>query len=169
MDAVADAGPLIHLAQLGALHTLSIFERIHIPGAVWSESQAHGADLARTSGLPDLVAHRVNAHDVQSFVQDHALAHLQQGEIEGLLLCRLGGFNILLTDDLAARNAAKQLGIVAVGSLGIVVRACHEGLVDVVVARSLLVGLFDRSSLFVTRALVDLAIERLTGDGRSHQ
>ena len=34
---VSDAGPLIHLAEIDALHLLSIFARLHIPQAVWLE------------------------------------------------------------------------------------------------------------------------------------
>lgn len=36
--AVADAGPLIHLAEIDTLSLLRIFERLYIPQAVWSET-----------------------------------------------------------------------------------------------------------------------------------
>lgn len=36
--AVADAGPLIHLTEIGCLPLLRIFDALHIPDAVWSET-----------------------------------------------------------------------------------------------------------------------------------
>lgn len=40
--AVADAGPLIHLAQIGAISFLRLFAQIHIPQMVWSETVGKG-------------------------------------------------------------------------------------------------------------------------------
>lgn len=36
--AVADAGPLIHLTEIGCLPFLHIFDILHVPEAVWSET-----------------------------------------------------------------------------------------------------------------------------------
>ena len=41
--AVADAGPLIHLAEVDGLALLRIFAALHIPDAVWSEAVALSA------------------------------------------------------------------------------------------------------------------------------
>lgn len=38
LAAVADTGPLIHLAEVGCLPLLSIFEVLHIPEGVWREA-----------------------------------------------------------------------------------------------------------------------------------
>jgi predicted nucleic acid-binding protein len=43
------------------------------------------------------------------------------------MLCSMLGVPVLLTDDLAARDAAKVLGLTPVGSLGIIARACQMG------------------------------------------
>ena len=67
----------------------------------------------------------------------------------------------LLTDDLAVREAAKSLNLTPVGSLGIVVRAYHLGNISLAEAEYCLNALYDVSSLFVTRAIVGLAIEQL--------
>jgi len=68
---------------------------------------------------------------------------------------------ILLTDDLAVREAAKCLNLTPVGSLGIVARACQLGQISLADAERDIVALYDMSSLFVTRAIVELAIEHL--------
>lgn len=43
------------------------------------------------------------------------------------MLCSMLGVPVLLTDDLAARDATKVLGLTPVGSLGIIARACQMG------------------------------------------
>lgn len=40
--AVADAGSLIHLTEVGCLPLLCIFDTLHIPDAVWSETVGQG-------------------------------------------------------------------------------------------------------------------------------
>ena len=40
--AVVDAGPLIHLTEIGCLSLLRIFDTLHIPDAVWSETVGQG-------------------------------------------------------------------------------------------------------------------------------
>jgi hypothetical protein len=40
--AVADAGPLIHLTEIGCLPLLRVFDILHIPEAVWWETVGHG-------------------------------------------------------------------------------------------------------------------------------
>lgn len=38
---IADAGPLIHLDELGCLDLLRDFARVWVPDAVWQEVEAH--------------------------------------------------------------------------------------------------------------------------------
>lgn len=40
--AVTDAGPIIHLTDVGCLGLLSIFEHLHVPDAVWLETVGQG-------------------------------------------------------------------------------------------------------------------------------
>jgi predicted nucleic acid-binding protein len=86
---------------------------------------------------------------------------LQTGDVESLCLCQHLQVSTLLTDDLSVREAAKQLSLTPVGSLGIVVRAYRVGHISLADAERYLNALYDISSLFVTRVIVDLAIEQL--------
>ena len=67
----------------------------------------------------------------------------------------------MLTDDLAVREQAKRLSLTPVGSLGIVVRAYCLGHISLAEAERHITDLYDVSSLFVTRAVVELAVEQL--------
>jgi len=48
-----------------------------------------------------------------------------------------------------------------VGSLGVVVRAYHLGCISLIEAERYMADLYDVSSLFITRTIVELAIEQL--------
>ena len=157
--AVADAGPLIHLSEVGCLSLLTLFEELHIPGAVRAETLGRGRIRIPDTG--NVCWHSVDEVQVERFIQEHDLATLQAGERECLYLCRQIDIPVLLTDDLAVREAAKCLQLTPVGSLGVVVRAFRDELLSRSEAESYIVALYETSSLFVTRAIVELAIEQL--------
>ena len=159
---VTDAGPLIHLTEVGCLLFLHIFQVVHIPGAVWSETVGQNrVSQNDVLALGNVQQHILSESEVVQFVQENHLENLHNGERECLYLCQQMGVSILLTDDLAVREAAKRLNLTPVGSLGIVVRACRLGHISSTDAERYLADLYDVSSLFVTRAIVELSIEQL--------
>ncbi|MBU4273259.1 MAG: hypothetical protein KKA28_15475 [Planctomycetes bacterium] len=160
--AVADAGPLIHLGEIDSLRLLGVFSSIHVPDGVWAETI--GAGRVRAEEFESAVAvhrHAVGATALRRFIEESGLTPLHPGETECLLLCRRLHTPLLLADDLAAREAAQRQGIRPVGSLGIVVRAFHTGRISLAEAEECIHRLYHISSLFVTQAIADLAIERL--------
>lgn len=164
--AVADTGPIIHLNEIGCMPLLLLFDSIEIPDAVWAEAVEPGrvpeADLL---ALANLTRRHVHDHAVARFIAQGGLDDLHRAECEALLLCRQTGSPIVLTDDLAARDAAKRLGVTPVGSLGIVVRACRLGRISLAEAEKDLLALYETSTLFVTRTIVEMAITQLHEDG----
>lgn len=86
---------------------------------------------------------------------------LQRGETDALALCRVLAVEVLLTDDLAARDEARRLSLTPVGSLGVVVRAFRRGGLPLDAAEEALRALQDVSSLWVTASIVELAIEQI--------
>ena len=160
--AVVDAGPIIHLKEISCLSYLQLFPTLHIPDAVWSETVGHGRVLKEElTRLDNIQLHTLNNLDVERFIKDNGCEDLDAGERECLYLCREIRVPLILTDDLAVRDAAKQLNIAPIGSLGVVVKAYHAGKISLVEAERRLNDLYDVSSLFVTKAIVELAIEQL--------
>ncbi|MGI9174885.1 MAG: hypothetical protein ACR2GR_06165 [Rhodothermales bacterium] len=161
-DAAVDAGPLIHLGEIGGIAFLRVFRLLHVPEAVWAETvgrdRVQEADLLSLTHLQRRV---VVQEKVTRFVTENNLGHLHAGEEESLYLCYSDRLLLLLTDDLAVREAAKHRGITPVGSLGVVVRAYRTGQISVSEAERFLNDLYDSSTLFVTRTIVDLAMEQL--------
>ena len=161
-SAVADAGPLIHLAEIGALELLQTFDPLHIPEAVWSETvrQSH-LDPDRLLEMGAVERHSLPVPVVAQFVRDHSIADLHAGEREALCLCSRIDVPLILTDDLAVRDVAKKLSVTPVGSLGVVARGYRQGRISLAQAERLIGDLDEVSTLFVTRAIVDLALEQL--------
>jgi predicted nucleic acid-binding protein len=162
LSVVADTGPMLHLAEVGCLALLSIFEHIHIPEAVWQEFDRQGQAFRLDVGtLSHIQRHSVSHTAMMHFVSVNHLEELHFGERECLYLCQSLSIPVVLTDDLAVRDAAKRLQFTPVGSLGVIVRAYHRGELSFAEAEHHLTELHEVSSLFVTRTIIDLAIENL--------
>lgn len=161
-EAVADAGPLIHLAEIDSLALLLTFDALHVPDAVWMECIRPGRVLdTALRRLNNLQHHFLEPAEVFEFVVSQNLTQLDVGEQEALCLSHKLGTSVLLTDDLAVRDTAKRLGLRPIGSLGIAVRAYQRGLITLSEAEKRIVALYSTSSLFVTWAIVEIAIEQL--------
>ncbi|MGD0959407.1 MAG: DNA-binding protein [Methylomonas sp.] len=121
---VADAGPIIHLDELDCLDVLADFEKVYVPEAVWREILNH-RPLA-LNGFSGLFARRSPVKASPLVIALTPLYTLHSGEQEALHLCVEFGNSVLLTDDTAARLAAKSLSISAHGTLGLLVRAIRR-------------------------------------------
>ncbi|MFQ5866216.1 MAG: hypothetical protein ACE5IW_13420 [bacterium] len=157
-----DAGPLIHLDELDCLSLLNIFKILHIPNAVWAEAvQKDRVNQASLLNLQNVQRHALHHDIVEKFIKKYKLEALHAGECECLFLCKQNRVTLMLTDDLAARNFAKQLNLTPVGSLGIIIKAYQQGMINLEEAEYYILRLYDVSSLYVTRTIVELAIEQL--------
>jgi predicted nucleic acid-binding protein len=45
-EAISDTGPILHLAEIGALSVLTIFEKVFVSNLVNEELLSYGIDLA---------------------------------------------------------------------------------------------------------------------------
>lgn len=121
---VADAGPIIHLDELECLDILADFGEVFVPETVWQEVQRHRPRAMAV--LPGLFVQR-NPRMASPLVQALTpLYTLHYGEQDALNLCVECAHSLLLTDDTAARLAAKSLGIPAHGTLGLLIRAIRR-------------------------------------------
>jgi predicted nucleic acid-binding protein len=68
---------------------------------------------------------------------------------------------VLLTDDLAAREAASDASVEVHGSIGVIALGYARGLLDRDEAASLMRALQRQTSLFVTEAIVERGIQML--------
>jgi predicted nucleic acid-binding protein len=78
--AVADAGPLIHLTEVGCLSLLRIFDCLSIPDAVWAEAVTQGS-VPQTDVLTLGIVqrHALSHSSVRQFIEQNSLERLQGG------------------------------------------------------------------------------------------
>ena len=121
---IADAGPIIHLDELGGLDLLADFDKVMVPEAVWQEVTHH-----RPQALQNKNLHFIRQSVVHFSPHVNALSPLytlHTGEQEALHLCLEFVGSLFITDDTAARLAAKNLGVMTHGTLGILIRAIRK-------------------------------------------
>lgn len=122
---VCDAGPLIHLDQLGCLGLLADFPRVLVPEAVWQEVSRHRRAALTQPGpsCERITPGAVRSAELEALIR---LLGLHRGEQEALQVAALHPGCVLLTDDTAARLVARNLGLPVHGTLGILIRAIRR-------------------------------------------
>lgn len=156
---VSDTGPVLHLHEANALDLLSLLGPVWVPPAVDRE-------LIRLVGnWPTHRPRQVQVVDLEASSAEQA-AHwaaaglLYAAESEALALALQLKAGWYLTDDTAARELAKSLGVEAHGSLGVVLWAAAHGLLDREQSAARLEALFS-SSLWVSPSVREEAREAL--------
>lgn len=156
--AVADAGPLIPLDELGVLRVLADYAEVWVPDAVWRELQKHCPTVLRDSAVE---LFRRGAPTIAKVDVLATLYTLHAGEREALALCVNRPGAILLTDDAAARLAAQALAVPAHGTLGILIRAVRRRQLHKLLVLELLQQLPQRSSLHIRPGLLTEIIRQI--------
>lgn len=150
---VADTGPLIHLSQADALPLLELTGEILVPETVLDELEGGSTDISELEFTVEQVA-----IDPRS-----AYPHLDPGETAALVLCTERDA-VLLTDDLDGRNAANEEGIEVHGSVGVVLRGYSQGELSGEEAKLTLRELKQDTNLYLSRPLIEHAIELVESD-----
>jgi predicted nucleic acid-binding protein len=155
---VADAGPLIHLDELNALDVLSDYAAVFVPNAVWLEVLHHRPQALQRENvnlirqLRPTPSAKINAMA--------AIYTLHNGEREALMLCLDHSVGMLLTDDTAARLAAKSLNISSHGTLGLLLRAVRQNLRTSSDVLALLAAIPQQTTLHIRPSLLNEVIAR---------
>ncbi|MCD6284608.1 MAG: hypothetical protein J7M39_01685, partial [Anaerolineae bacterium] len=84
--AVADAGPLIHLHEIGALTLLTIVRQLHVPDAVLHETvNQNRIDEPSIHKLCNVVRHQLDIHLIDQFIRAHQFLNPHPGERKGTM------------------------------------------------------------------------------------
>jgi predicted nucleic acid-binding protein len=151
-DVVCDAGPLIHLDELGCLDLLRDFPLVLVPEQVRREVERHRPS-ALEIGL-DLQVRPVSISTTPALEALATALALDLGEQAALSFCMDRPDSLLLTDDSAARLASRALGVRAQGTIGILVRAIRREQRTRAEVVSLLRDLPARSTLHIRPSLL---------------
>lgn len=154
MIVVADAGPILHLHWIGCLSWGLPPTPIHVVEQVWSEITQHAPQA-----LADPRLEREPVVDIDPDLQ--AKFSLQLGETAAIAFALKHSGSLLLTDDAAARRACLSVGVVAVGTIGLILEAARSKRVSVDEALRALEHLPNKGRLHVTPELIARAVAAL--------
>jgi len=162
LEIVSNSGPIIHLAQIGRFDLLDIFSKVFIPKRVYEEisivDKPGKEELKKAQNIKVVM---VSSKDVENLRKELGDFKLDEGELHSLFLCKKLKIDYFFTDDLEARRAAKYLKFDVHGSAGIIALTYKKGLISLEKAKKALNDLYEISSLFITKAIVDMAIGEL--------
>ena len=157
---VCDAGPLIHLDEVGCLDLLADFSEVLAPDAVWVEVQKHRPGALNHTAVT-LRRVRPRAPEPPALEALALVLSLHTGQWEALRVALEHRPGLLLTDDTAARLAAGNLGIVTHGTIGILVRAIRRKQRTKSDILAVLRTLPTRSTLHLKRSLLNAVIQEV--------
>ena len=155
---VLDAGPIIHLDELGRLDLLRDLGELFIPETVAGEAEQHRPGVMerlQVSAVPDF------ENTSAEVTIAAARRNLHAGEIAALSWANAFGTDLFVSDDRMVRLAAEDLGYETAGTLGVIRIAAEEGNVSTSEAISILQSIAARSTLHVAPSLVAEVIARL--------
>jgi predicted nucleic acid-binding protein len=125
MIVVADTSPVLHLARVGHLDLIrATFGNVIVPRAVWAELVQHGT--------PDAVAEALRGAAWISVQDDPPPQELglDAGETSAILLAKGLRADAILIDERRGRGVARGLGLVVVGTLGVLAGAKRLGAIE---------------------------------------
>lgn len=153
---VLDAGPLIHLDELGFAWLLAEMGTIFCPETVIEEAERHRPGVSSQLDFIHVVEPRNRSpKNLNSSEGLHA------GELAALAWAEEFGADIFLTDDLLAREAAGEMKIKVCGTVGVILQAARKGALTADDARELFGRIPTHSTLHVKRALLLSAVASL--------
>ncbi len=134
MTAVADSGPLIHLATAGQFHLLNrYFQKLLIVPEVYGEIVIQGEGRYGQAELKQAVTDGwvlVEPVKDDALVQSLAVPTMSKTDTVVLAFALERKATLILTDDSMLRGLAEQEGLRVMGSIGILTVARLDGLLS---------------------------------------
>ena len=162
--AVLDAGPLIHLDELGRLLLLNDFKQLLVPQAVLNEALRHRPALRLIDlGILEVISEPSPPipANLQKLADDFGL---HAGERAALSVLQARGGHFLLSDDAAARTVALAIGFRTHGTIGLILRSCRRGKISKDEMLQLLRELPTRTTLHLRKELLASIIATATAE-----
>jgi len=148
--AVSDTGPIIHLSEISLSKAFDIFSIVAIPEEVGKELKNSKVVIFKKIKILRLSP---DFKDKVKILTNQE--NLDLGEAFAIVLAMQEKTDYFLTDDLDARNIAIKYNLEVHGTVGIILRAFREKIIDKKTAVEKVNELYTKSSLFITKDLID--------------
>ena len=154
--AVSDTGPIIHLNEINLIKVFDIFSEVAIPEEVEKELKNSKITLFKKIRILKLLP---DFKDKVKILTNQE--NLDLGEAFAIVLAMQEKADYFLTDDLDARTVAVKYNLQVHGSIGIVLRAFRKKIIDKKTAIEKVNELYAKSSLFITKDLIDNVVRAI--------
>jgi len=129
MVIVADSSALIALSICHQLNLLeNLFDEVHVPASVYREVNV--PNKPESKQLIEFLKDKKMDIELSSYII--STPRLGKGELEAMALYKKLNADYLLTDDKQARKTAEYNNIKIIGSIGILILAKRQGLIQAV-------------------------------------
>ena len=123
-ETISDTGPPLHLHEIGRLALMATVTPLVFPELVWDEVQSRG--LTRSLLTQAGIEHDIRSVEEGSWRTALTAAHpfrIQPADAQVFALASASNFqSLVLTDDLALRNALEAREVTVTGSVGLLIR-----------------------------------------------
>ncbi|MEK6915416.1 MAG: DUF3368 domain-containing protein [Nanoarchaeota archaeon] len=153
---VSNTGPIIHLTEISLINSLNLFSIILTSKEVAEELSKHKISIPKRIKIKELTSYSKDS--TKLFMENY---NLDIGESTAIALALQEKINCFITDDLDARNVAKNYYLEVHGTVGIILRAFREKIIDKKTAINKVNELYNKSSLFITKDLVNSVIKSI--------
>lgn len=126
---IVNSTPLIVLCRIGKLNILkAMYEEIIIPSAVFREVTAKDDSVCVQI---ESAGEWVHIEQIKDYSEKKMYkAKLHDGEVEVMILAQEQNADLVILDDNAAKKTAKYLGLIVTGTLGVLVKAKRQGIIE---------------------------------------
>lgn len=158
---VCDAGPVIHLDELGCCRILIDFNRVLIPDRVHDEIEKHRPGALDRVGEKAWEKARLKRTNDKTIDLICRMFSLDGGETEAIGVLSENPSFVFLTDDAAARIVAQKLNFQVHGTLGVLIRAARRNLMTPQQVVDVLQLIPQQSTLYIKPSLLAEAISKV--------
>lgn len=159
MKTVSNSGPVMSLAKLGLLNLLyELYGQICIPTAVYYESVVRG--LAHDYLDAYHIKSEISKNHIKVINMDNielpeivSNLPLDIGEKQSLYLGIRDECDLILLDDLLAREEAKKLGLSVKGTIGVIIQSYRKGYINLDEVEQIVQMIIAKDDIWISREL----------------
>ncbi|HEW97452.1 MAG: hypothetical protein DRR16_31580 [Candidatus Parabeggiatoa sp. nov. 3] len=143
----------ILINEINNLRVLTLFEQIKLPDLVADELEGYNLNANELNITANVVICPIDHEQSLNIRQKlgQPLIHLTDAAV--FILAQNANFSLpVLTDDLALRRQLEARDTLVIGSIGLLIRAYHQQLIDKTDIKSAIDSLFNESSLHLSQA-----------------